>query len=372
MAKAGSRILGSEERAQKKIDDLERRWRAHPEDPQVFIALVRAYMYVGRHKQAAEMLEARIREESPPDWDLVHLCCDACRQGGRPDHAFELLEGLSPDFASSAAYWTLRGRLLEDLGRLEEARQEHAHATECDPSDGDALFRYAVVLMKTRREQDAIDCFRRCLQIDPAMTKARINIGVLLDQAGRSDEAIEEFRRAIEASPDSVESHCNLGAAYGDLGRKKEAIAEFRRALEIDPACAMAHFNLGVALMETTPEEAMGELKRAQTLDPGNWEINYNLGLVYFRKGMYELAVKLLQQCVEARPDSVPALYYLGLTFNKKDQPGLAIEQLGRVIALDPEHGSAHFYLGVAYDKKGQFEQARRCYQTADRLRSEG
>jgi tetratricopeptide (TPR) repeat protein len=360
--------VSSEDRANKRIEDLERRYRVHSQDPEALAVLIQAYTQAGRHLQAADVLEARLKTSSPADWNLVVLICDACRKAGRPERGYDLLRSIHDGQDARSTYWTLRGRMLEEMGDLEKARQEHAKACELDPSDPDALFRCGVTLMKAHLDQEAIRCFTRCLALNPKMTKAQINIGVLLDQSGQSDKAIEAFRAAIESDPTSVESHCNLGAAYGDLGRKKEAVAEFRRALEIDPNYPMAHFNLGVALMESFPEEAMAELKKAQALDPGNWEINYNLGLIYFRKGMYEMAARLLLQCVQARPDSVPALYYLGVTYNKKDQPGLAIEQLSKLLDLDPQNSRAHFYLGVAYDKKGQFDKARACYQAADRL----
>jgi tetratricopeptide (TPR) repeat protein len=360
--------LSSEERANRKVEDLERRLRQHPQDQEALVSLIQAHTLAGRHMQAADVLEARIKTSSPTEWSLVGLCCEACRKGGRPDRAYELLLRLAGEFSGRAFYWTMRGRMCEELGQLERAGAEHARACEIDPADAEALFRFGVTLMKAKSDDRAIDCFRRCLVLDPKMTKAQINIGVLIDQSGQPEKAIEAFRQAIEANPNSVESYCNLGAAYGDLGRKKEAVAEFRKALEIDPNYAMAHFNLGVALMDGSPEEAMGELKKAQAQDPGNWEINYNLGLIFFRKGMYEMAARLLQQCVQVRSDSVPALYYLGVTYNKKDQPGLAIEQLSKVLELDPQNSRAHFYLGVAYDKKGQFEKARLCYQAADRL----
>lgn len=359
--------MNPEDRAQKKIEDLEKRVRTHPQDGEQFVALCRAYMFAGRHLQAADALEARIGA-GPPSWDLVELVCEACRRGGRADRAGEFLQRWEREFGTAGSYWTLRGQMLEEENRFEEAQSAHRRAVALDPQNAEAHFRLGATLMKAQRDQEAIEMFERCLELEPAMTKAQINVGVLLDQLGQPEKAIEAFRRAIEGNPKSVESHCNLGAAYGDMGRKKDAIAEFRRALHIDPECALAHFNLGVALMDDSPEESMSSLKRAQAIDPGNWDINYNLGLIYFRKGMYDAAAKLLQQCVQARPDSARALYYLGMTHNKKDQPGLAIECLDRVLQLEPDNSRAHFYLGVAYDKKGQFDKARDCYQAADRL----
>ncbi len=357
-----------DDRNQRRIEDLERRQRQHPQDLEAFLALARGYMTAGRHLQAAEMLEGRIRAASPPEWTLVELFCEASRQSGRAAEAHELLGLLGAAFEDRAPYWTLRGRMLEETGRLDEARDEHRQAVSRAPEDAEAAFRLAVTQMKLHADEEALAGFERCLVLDPTMTKAQINLGVIYDQMGKSELAITAFRRAIEANPRSVESHCNLGAAYGDLGRKKDAVEEFRRALEIDPDCALARFNLGVALMESAPEEALNELRRAQALDPGNWEISFNLGLVYVRKGAYDASVKLLQACVQARPNAAAALYYLGVAYNKKDQPGLAIECLERVVDLEPTNGRAHFYLGVAYDKKGQSERALLCYQAADRL----
>lgn len=358
----------SEERLQRKIEDLERRVRSQPGDAELLQALVRAYSEAGRFHKAADAMERRLESGEAADWTLVESYCEAARQGGRPERGLELLERLRSQYEDRSAFWTLHGRMLEDMGRLEDAQREHIRAIQIDPEDAGAVYRHGATLMKLHRDGEAVSCFERCLVLDPRMTRARINIGVLLDQMGQPDRAIEAFRQAIETEPNSVESHCNLGAAYGDLGRRKEAIAEFRRALEIAPDYPLAHFNMGVALMESDPEDAMNHLKRAQALDPGNWEIAYNLGLIYFRKGMYDTASRLLQQCVEMRPDSVRALYYLGVAFNKKDQPGRAIECLGRVVELDPGFGPAHFHLGVAYDKKGQFDEARACYKAADRL----
>lgn len=360
--------MSSEERLQRRIEDLERRVRSQPGDAELLQALVRAYSEAGRFHKAADAMENRLESSEAADWTLVESYCEAARQGGRPERGLELLERLRHQYADRSAFWTLRGRMLEDMGRLEEARREHIRAVEIDPEDAGAIYRHGATLMKLRRDAEAVTAFERCLALDPRMTNARINMGVLLDQMGQPEKAIEAFRQAIGMDPNSVESHCNLGAAYGDLGRKKEAMEEFRRALEIAPDYPPAHFNMGLALMESDPETAMNHLKRAHALDPGNWEIAYNLGLIYFRKGMYDTASRFLQECVDMRPDSVRAMYYLGVAFNKKDQPGRAIECLSRVVELDPGFGPAHFHLGVAYDKKGQSDEARACYKAADRL----
>ena len=46
-------------------------------------------------------------------------------------------------------------------------------------------------------------------------------------------EAIEPFRRAIQIEPNDAIAHFNLGLAYGESGMYREAIEAFKRAIEI-------------------------------------------------------------------------------------------------------------------------------------------
>ncbi len=65
--------------------------------------------------------------------------------------------------------------------------------------------------------------------------QAYFNLGALYGRKGMLDEAIEEFRRALEITPDRAETHINLGVAYYNKGVRKEAIQEFEEALRIGP-----------------------------------------------------------------------------------------------------------------------------------------
>lgn len=359
--------MSSEDRTQKRIADLERS-AGDPTNEAALVELARAYLDSGRHAAAAAKLDDRL-SESGATLGLLEISLEAHQRAGTVDRVLDWFERDEPRLSGQSSYWQLRGRALELVGKLEEARRCHDKAIELDGRSAEGFFRLGVTQMRLAREKEAIAAFERAVELDPGMLKAFINLGLLHEQTGRSREAITCFRQAIAIDPRNVESRLNLGAAYGDLGKQKEAVAEFQAAIEIDANSVLAHFNLGVALLEDSPEEAHAALRRALALEPGHWEANYHLGLLSFKRGQYEAAIRSFQQCLDSRPDSVRALYHLGLAYNKKDQPGRAIECLTRVCELDPGNSRAHFYLGVAHDKKGQYEKARLCYQAADRLK---
>ncbi|MHB1686386.1 MAG: tetratricopeptide repeat protein [Ignavibacteriaceae bacterium] len=59
--------------------------------------------------------------------------------------------------------------------------------------------------------------------------------GYFLLNQGRVDEAIEKFRKQVQLAPDNANSHDSLGEALLKKGLLKESLAEYNKALQIDP-----------------------------------------------------------------------------------------------------------------------------------------
>jgi uncharacterized protein (TIGR03067 family) len=77
-----------------------------------------------------------------------------------------------------------------------------------------------------------------------SLAKANVELGVALMKRGDADEAIQHFRKALEIRPDSAEAHNGMGSALLKNGRIDEAIQHFRMALQIKPDYAEAKENL--------------------------------------------------------------------------------------------------------------------------------
>ena len=63
-------------------------------------------------------------------------------------------------------------------------------------------------------------------------------------------EAINEFRKAVEIDPAFVEAHTNLGIFLAQGGSSEEAVSHLRQALTIDPTFANAQNTLGNILAD--------------------------------------------------------------------------------------------------------------------------
>jgi tetratricopeptide (TPR) repeat protein len=115
----------------------------------------------------------------------------------------------------------------------------------------------------------AIESYRRALEIRPGLTVARLSLADALDSIGRSDEAFEESRESVRLDPEHPVALNNLGARLARAGRVAEARPLFRRAVEVSPRYAPALRNAALAALdEGQPDEARRLLKRAWAADP--------------------------------------------------------------------------------------------------------
>ncbi|HUJ30865.1 MAG TPA: tetratricopeptide repeat protein [Candidatus Acidoferrum sp.] len=104
-------------------------------------------------------------------------------------------------------------------------------------------------------------------------------------------QAIETYRRVIELSPNWVEAHINMGVALYQLGRIEEAQSAFRLAVQIDPMNSISRYNLGCVLEERGElDEAIEHLQRAARMMPAHPDVHFNLALAYDKRGERRLA----------------------------------------------------------------------------------
>ena len=99
-------------------------------------------------------------------------------------------------------------------------------------------------------------------------------------------EAIDTYRRVVELAPEWLEAHVNLGVAYYQLGQLSEACAAFRNAVQLDPISGVARYNLGCTLEEQGEyDEAIEHLERAARAMPAHADVHFNLALAYEKRG---------------------------------------------------------------------------------------
>lgn len=99
-------------------------------------------------------------------------------------------------------------------------------------------------------------------------------------------QAVEKYRRVLELAPEWVDAHINLGVALYQMGRAEEARAEFFSAVQLDPLNGISRYNLGCVLEEQGDvDQAIEHLRRAARALPAHADVHFNLALAYQKRG---------------------------------------------------------------------------------------
>ncbi len=210
---------------------------------------------------------------------------------------------------------------------------------EGDPETSPLLFNLAVVLENQGRYQDAIERYRRCLELTPEYYVARANLARLLHLTGNSQQAAQEYAMVLQVRPDHLNSAIGLGDALRALGLLQQAEAAYRRATDIDPDSPRAWNGLGsVYLAAQDYGEAERAFRRTVDLDPGNLPMQANLGMAIFLQGRHAEAQAVFEASLAVQPDEPGAMNGMGALAIERDDLARAEDWFTRVLAQDPDN----------------------------------
>jgi tetratricopeptide (TPR) repeat protein len=83
--------------------------------------------------------------------------------------------------------------------------------------------------------REAVESFRRALDLAPTFHDIRFRLAVTLREAGLPAQAIAELKRVRRGNPAFLDAAVQLGLTYWSLGRGEAAIAEWKRVLASEP-----------------------------------------------------------------------------------------------------------------------------------------
>jgi type IV pilus assembly protein PilF len=169
--------------------------------------------------------------------------------------------------------------------------------------------------------QEAAREYQAALALDEGFPEAHNGYGLLLHLSfGRREEAIQHYKRALEIRPNFSDAKTSLGVVYMDLGKYDEAIKLFDEALN-DMLYAepyIAHANRGWALFKKGDVRGgMESIQMAVTTNP-KFCLGYKLlGQIHDEQVQTELACDYYGRFRDACPDAAEAYYQEGVCLAK-------------------------------------------------------
>jgi len=125
-----------------------------------------------------------------------------------------------------------------------QAVEEFRKALEMAPDSAIDRLNYGLALLRAGKTAEGVVELERVQQQDPTLPHTWFNLGIEYKRRGEAEQAIAQFQQMVKLAPNDAISHYNLAASYRIAGRDAEAIKHFEIAARLEPNLAGPHFQL--------------------------------------------------------------------------------------------------------------------------------
>ena len=252
----------------------------------------------------------------------------------------ETLSGGERRTANCYLTLSLKG-LAEKLateGNLEAGLAELAQAAEVDPTYPDLYFERARLLERLGRQDEAVRAYRDAIARHPGYLEANIALGNCLLSANRVEEAVTVFRRALDLHLERVRRPFDQGIALLREGAIDAARQYLHEAFLSAPQLSREYLGKAQELMRAgQPERALAELDRALVLNPKYPDLHNLRGIALCELERFDEALLAFRRSTElGRGQLLPRLNY-AFACLRAQRPEAAEAELEAILELDRE-----------------------------------
>jgi tetratricopeptide (TPR) repeat protein len=250
---------------------------------------------------------------------------------GKPSEAEAILRDYLRGHEDSAKAHVLLGLATFEENRPADSLAEFTRAAHLSPPGASELVVVSLDYVKLKDLPDADRWMSAALEKAPKNVAAWRYMGGIKYSENRFSEAIEAYRKCLELQPEDVLAEDGVGRSYEGLGRDEDAEAALRMALDW---------------------QSHAVTKYAQPL--------LHLGSLLIRHGQTREALSYLEEAEALSPDDEDVHKQLGEGYARLNQLGKAQVELEKSIQLSPKDSHLHWLLASVYRREGQVENAER------------
>lgn len=193
-------------------------------------------LQLGQADDAARLaaLTVQLLPADPRGWMLL---AEAQLRSNQTDAAATSLaraKQLDPD---NASIWFAQGSLALRDGRPNEGLDLLREGLRRDPRNANAYFDVGNASILLNQPRQALEAFERAAELRGDFWEAINNQALVLYEMGQVEQAIQRWRRVLEIRPEAAEPNLAIAAAMFERGAKdrQEALDRASKALATEP-----------------------------------------------------------------------------------------------------------------------------------------
>ncbi|MDV5862644.1 tetratricopeptide repeat protein [Pseudomonas mendocina] len=301
----------------------------------------------------------RLLSKNPDNSQLLFGKAILLQQDGRAEEALALLEDSSAG-ATEVSPILLRARLLQSLGRGQEAMPILQKGIRQNPDDKRLRLTYARLLIEQDRFDEAKGEFSKLVLENPNDDDLRFSLALVCLEAEAWEEAIVYLEELIERRSHVDAAHYNLGRAYEALDDNDSALQAYALVGPSNDYLPAQQRQAELLLSQQRSAEASALLAQAREAQP-----DYAIQLYLIEAeglsnhGQIEPAWKVITEGLEQFPNDLNLLYTRAMLAEKRDDLAQLETDLRYIIEREPEHAMALNALGYTLaDRTTRYQEA--------------
>ncbi len=251
---------------------------------------------------------------------------------GEPELAQQLLQESLDQYPHQSLEPRIKlTRLYLATGKNDLAAEHLKAIVDRDPRNGWAYYTMGTIAASRRDESEAMNHFKRVIQIRPDFELAYYAICDLHLSSDRIPDALKILRQARSRFPQRFNLEYMTGAVLARMRRYQEALAHVADAEQI-------------------------AAKESLTPNPNFY---FLFGSIYERNGYLVKAEEMFLKCLELNPHDATTLNYLGYMWAEKGEKlEQAADWIDRALELEPESAAIQDSMGWVLFQRGQYREA--------------
>jgi len=310
------------------------------------------------------------REQTPQTVEDARRLLEA----GKTDAAIDLLTNVSKTSNKPQISYLLGLAYHQKRDYIRAV--QHLTATVKLLSEADADYGQAIQLLGISHyllghHREAIPYLEKASRLIPDSAEITYALGTCYIQTRNPDKSREAFARMFKVEQSSAAAYVINAQMMVRQQFEELAEPELKRALELDPKLPQANFLLGeMAIYHAQIDRGIALLQKEIEINPAFALAYYWLGEAYSRQLKWDEAIAPLQKSVWLNPYFSGPYIVLGKVYLKKEELPNAESMLRRATQMDPNNFSAHHLLAQVLQRANRQEEAKREFETAERLRT--
>lgn len=223
----------------------------------------------------------------------------------------------------------------------------------------DAAFSDGLIQKLQGNYPEAIDHFKRALDIYPNHAASHYEMAFVRSSMGRLAEALPYAEKAVSLEPQNEWYRLLLSKTLMDVGKFAESSASFRELVNLKPGNIEYYFLWSSALLHAGKiKEAMEVYDKIEGMIGISEELSLQKQRIYLSQNQTDKAIMEAEKLIRSQPDNPQYRLVLAELYFQMQQDEKAIEVCNKIFEKFPNEPETHLLLAKYYENTGKNQQA--------------